>query len=92
MYLEDQLRARDFVELHDQVQVIMPLAVVAMSNSCTLAAQTSVNLLDSLEGFLSTFQKDLSAVSGQISNLQDRSKEIDNRLKGRRVSPILTTR
>ncbi|EJF61135.1 vacuolar sorting protein [Dichomitus squalens] len=62
---EDQLRAREFVELHDQVQ-------------------TSVNLLDSLEGFLSTFQKDLSAVSGQISNLQDRSKDIDNRLKGRR--------
>ncbi|KAI1795121.1 vacuolar sorting protein [Ganoderma leucocontextum] len=65
MCLEDQLRARDFVELHDQVK-------------------TSVNLLDSLEGFLSTFQKDLSAVSGQISNLQDRSKNIDNRLKGRR--------
>ncbi|KAI0650321.1 Vps52-domain-containing protein [Trametes meyenii] len=62
---EDQLRARDFVDLHDQVQ-------------------TSVNLLDSLENFLSTFQKDLSAVSGQISNLQDRSKDIDNRLKGRR--------
>ncbi|KAI0353539.1 Vps52-domain-containing protein [Trametes cingulata] len=60
-----QLRARDFVELHDQVQ-------------------TSVNLLDSLENFLSTFQKDLSAVSGQISNLQDRSKDIDNRLKSRR--------
>ncbi|KAI0775920.1 Vps52-domain-containing protein [Trametes elegans] len=65
MYTEDQLRARDFVDLHDQVQ-------------------TSVNLLDSLENFLSTFQKDLSAVSGQISNLQDRSKDIDNRLKSRR--------
>ncbi|KAI9001446.1 Vps52-domain-containing protein [Trametes punicea] len=60
-----QLRARDFVELHDQVQ-------------------TSVSLLDSLENFLSTFQKDLSAVSGQIANLQDRSKDIDNRLKSRR--------
>ncbi|KAH9951693.1 Sac2 family-domain-containing protein [Amylocystis lapponica] len=46
--------------------------------------QTSVNLLDSLESFLSTFQKDLSAVSGQISNLQDRSKDIENRLKSRR--------
>jgi hypothetical protein len=44
-----------------------------------------VNLLDSLESFLSTFQKDLSAVSGQISELQDRSKDIDNRLKSRRV-------
>ncbi|KAI0368152.1 Vps52-domain-containing protein [Pilatotrama ljubarskyi] len=61
----NQLRARDFVELHEQVH-------------------TSVSLLDSLENFLSTFQKDLSAVSGQISNLQDRSKDIDNRLKSRR--------
>ncbi|KAF8897678.1 vacuolar sorting protein [Infundibulicybe gibba] len=58
-------RAREFVELHDQVQ-------------------TSVNLLDSLESFLSTFQKDLSAVSGQISELQTRSKDIDNKLKSRR--------
>ncbi|GJE84132.1 Vps52-domain-containing protein [Phanerochaete sordida] len=58
-------RAKEFVELHDQVE-------------------TSVNLLDSLETFLSTFQKDLSAVSGQISELQDRSKDIENRLKSRR--------
>ncbi|KAH8105951.1 Vps52-domain-containing protein [Cristinia sonorae] len=46
--------------------------------------ETGVNLLDSLESFLSTFQKDLSAVSGQISELQDRSKDIENRLKSRR--------
>ncbi|RDX55491.1 Vps52-domain-containing protein [Lentinus brumalis] len=65
LVINSLLRAREFVELHDQVQ-------------------TSVTLLDSLEGFLSTFQKDLSAVSGQISNLQDRSKDIDNRLKSRR--------
>ncbi|KAJ7094621.1 vacuolar sorting protein [Mycena belliarum] len=58
-------RAKDYVELHDQVE-------------------TSVNLLNSLEAFLSTFQKDLSAVSGQISDLQDRSKDIENRLKSRR--------
>ncbi|KIJ70099.1 hypothetical protein HYDPIDRAFT_164254 [Hydnomerulius pinastri MD-312] len=57
--------AKDFVELHDQVQ-------------------TSVNLLDSLESFLSTFQRDLSSVSGQISELQERSKDIDNKLKSRR--------
>ncbi|CCL99428.1 uncharacterized protein FIBRA_01446 [Fibroporia radiculosa] len=57
--------ARDFVELHEQVQ-------------------SSVKLLDSLENFLSTFQKDLSAVSGQISTLQDRSKDIENRLRSRR--------
>jgi len=48
--------------------------------------QTSVNLLDSLESFLSTFQKDLDAVAGQISELQDRSKDIEGRLKSRRVS------
>ncbi|KAJ6598909.1 vacuolar sorting protein [Mycena vulgaris] len=58
-------RAKDYVELHDQVE-------------------TSVNLLNSLEAFLSTFQKDLSAVSGQISDLQDRSKDIENRLRSRR--------
>ncbi|PFH51402.1 hypothetical protein AMATHDRAFT_74956 [Amanita thiersii Skay4041] len=58
-------KAREFVELHDQVQ-------------------TSVHLLDSLESFLSTFQKDLQAVSGQISELQDRSKDIESRLKSRR--------
>ncbi|KAK7061930.1 vacuolar sorting protein [Favolaschia claudopus] len=58
-------RAKEYVELHDQVE-------------------TSVTLLDSLENFLSTFQKDLSAVSGQISDLQDRSKDIEYRLKSRR--------
>ncbi|KAI0053019.1 vacuolar sorting protein [Auriscalpium vulgare] len=58
-------RAREFVDLHDQVQ-------------------TSVNLLDSLETFLSTFQKDLSAVSGQISDLQSRSRDIESRLKSRK--------
>jgi hypothetical protein len=47
--------------------------------------QNSVSLLDSLESFLSTFQKDLSAVSGQICDLQDRSKDLDNKLKSRRV-------
>ncbi|KAH7887619.1 vacuolar sorting protein [Phlebopus sp. FC_14] len=46
--------------------------------------QTSVTLLDSLESFLTTFQRDLSSVSGQISELQERSKEIDCRLKTRR--------
>ncbi|KAH8830476.1 vacuolar sorting protein [Flagelloscypha sp. PMI_526] len=46
--------------------------------------QTSVNLLDNLESFLSTFQDDLSAVSSQISDLQNRSKGIDSRLKTRK--------
>jgi hypothetical protein len=53
--------------------------------------KTSVGLLNSLESFLSTFQKDLSAVSGQISDLQDRSKDIENRLKSRRVPSSLLT-
>ncbi|KZW04122.1 Vps52-domain-containing protein [Exidia glandulosa HHB12029] len=44
----------------------------------------SLSLLDNLQAFLSTFQSDLSHVSGQISNLQERSKDIDSRLKGRR--------
>ena len=38
-----------------------------------------------MEGFLSTFQTDLSAVAGQISELQNKSKELDERLKGRKV-------
>ncbi|KAG8891519.1 hypothetical protein FRB99_003546, partial [Tulasnella sp. 403] len=45
--------AKNFVELHDQVEA-------------------SVELLDSLESFLATFQNDLTAVSGQISDLQAR--------------------
>lgn len=63
--------------------------MISNSNTCTssnLHRQTSIDLLDSLESFLSTFQHDLSAVSGQISDLQDRSKVIESRLKGRRVS------
>ncbi|PPQ63425.1 hypothetical protein CVT24_004935 [Panaeolus cyanescens] len=43
-----------------------------------------VNTFYNLESFLSTFQKDLAAVAGQISELQDRSKDIDNRLKSRK--------
>ncbi|KAF8607741.1 hypothetical protein BDV93DRAFT_603525 [Ceratobasidium sp. AG-I] len=45
--------------------------------------QNSIDLLDSLEGFLSKFQSDLSAVSGQITDLQARSRDFDMRLKGR---------
>lgn len=44
-----------------------------------------MDLLDNLESFLSTFQKDLSDVSGQISYLQSRSRDIEGRLKSRRV-------
>ena len=64
----------------------MVLYVLCQVTRRSLIIQTSVNLLDSLESFLSTFQKDLLAVSGQISELQDRSKDIDIRLNSRRVS------
>lgn len=53
--------------------------------SLTHKPQTSVGLLDTLESFLSTFQRDLSAVSGQISDLQSRSRDIEGRLKSRKV-------
>lgn len=46
--------------------------------------QTSLSLLENLESFLSTFQTDLTSVAGQISELQRRSKDIDERLRGRR--------
>ncbi|KAG8810652.1 hypothetical protein FRC17_002845 [Serendipita sp. 399] len=46
--------------------------------------ETSLDLLDNLESFLSTFQTDLTSVAGQISELQRRSKDIEERLKGRR--------
>lgn len=38
-----------------------------------------------LSAFLSTFQHDLSAVSGHISELQGRSKTIEARLEARKV-------
>jgi hypothetical protein len=86
IYSEDRGRAKEFVELHDQVQVCFSwFILVEVTRNIPVNPQTSVNLLDSLESFLSTFQKDLSAVSGQISDLQDRSKDIDNRLRSRRV-------
>ena len=50
-----------------------------------MTEKTSLELLGNLEKFLSTFQNDLSAVSGQISDLQNRSQELDERLKGRKV-------
>ncbi|KAG9015884.1 hypothetical protein FRB90_004305 [Tulasnella sp. 427] len=62
---DNRERAKNFVELHDQVSA-------------------SIELLDSLESFLGTFQNDLSAVSGQISDLQARSKEFEGRLQGRK--------
>jgi hypothetical protein len=48
--------------------------------------ESSTALLDNLELFLSTFQRDLSAVSGHISDLQARSRTIDGRLQGRKVN------
>ncbi|GAA5971384.1 hypothetical protein JCM21900_004314 [Sporobolomyces salmonicolor] len=59
-------RAREFVELNDQVE-------------------TSTALLSELSSFLSTFQRDLSAVSGHISELQGRSRTIEGRLSARKA-------
>ncbi|BGP28658.1 Vacuolar protein sorting-associated protein 52 [Rhodotorula toruloides] len=59
-------RAREFVELNEQVE-------------------TSTQLLTELSAFLSTFQHDLSAVSGHISELQGRSKTIEARLEARKA-------
>ncbi|GAA5870235.1 hypothetical protein JCM16303_001936 [Sporobolomyces ruberrimus] len=59
-------RAREFVELNEQVE-------------------TSTQLLTELANFLATFQTDLSAVSGHISELQARSKTIEGRLEARRA-------
>jgi hypothetical protein len=79
----DRSKAKDYIELHDQVQV--GFSKLSICRSSFKSLQTSVSLLDNLESFLSTFQKDLAAVAGQISELQDRSKDIDNRLKSRKV-------
>ncbi|GAA5932560.1 hypothetical protein JCM3775_005959 [Rhodotorula graminis] len=46
---------------------------------------SSTQLLSDLASFLSTFQADLSAVSGHISELQGRSKSIEARLKARKA-------
>ncbi|TNY20627.1 Sac2 family-domain-containing protein [Rhodotorula diobovata] len=45
----------------------------------------STQLLSDLASFLSTFQHDLSAVSGHIAELQGRSKSIEARLKARKA-------
>ncbi|GAA6004369.1 hypothetical protein JCM10207_000689 [Rhodosporidiobolus poonsookiae] len=45
----------------------------------------STQLLSQLSSFLSTFQHDLSAVSGHISELQGRSKTIEARLHARKA-------
>ncbi|KAM0754633.1 hypothetical protein T439DRAFT_321664 [Meredithblackwellia eburnea MCA 4105] len=57
--------------------------------------ETSNALLTDLSTFLSTFQRDLSAVSGHISELQGRSKTIEARLAARKaversLSPLLS--
>lgn len=85
-FLKDTVHAREYIELHTQVQV---RACLTCNVWVLTTFQTSVGLLDSLESFLSTFQKDLTAVAGQISELQDRSQEIDTKLKSRRVSCLM---
>ncbi|KWU46667.1 Vps52-domain-containing protein [Rhodotorula sp. JG-1b] len=47
--------------------------------------EASTQLLDELSSFLSTFQRDLYAVSNHISDLQGRSKTIEARLEARKA-------
>ncbi|ORY35497.1 putative suppressor of action mutation 2-like protein [Naematelia encephala] len=49
------------------------------------SVESSTELLSSLASYLSTFQNDLSEVSGQISDLQSKSAEIESQLRGRRT-------
>ncbi|RXK41097.1 hypothetical protein M231_01500 [Tremella mesenterica] len=49
------------------------------------AVQSSTELLSSLAAYLSNFQTDLSAVSGQISELQQKSADIEGQLEGRKI-------
>ncbi|RSH88841.1 hypothetical protein EHS25_003069 [Saitozyma podzolica] len=49
------------------------------------SVQSSNELLSSLASYLSTFQNDLSAVSGQVADLQQRSADIESQLKGRKT-------
>ncbi|KAK8854712.1 hypothetical protein IAR55_003451 [Kwoniella newhampshirensis] len=49
------------------------------------SVESSNELLSSLASYLSTFQNDLSDVSGQISELQQKSSEIESQLNGRKT-------
>ncbi|OXC67365.1 hypothetical protein AYX13_04086 [Cryptococcus neoformans] len=56
------------------------------------SVKSSNELLHSLGSYLSTFQTDLSAVSGQISELQQKSSDIESRLNARKaVIPALNS-
>jgi hypothetical protein len=52
--------------------------------------QASDELLSSLASYLSNFQNDLSAVSGHVADLQQKSDVIEAQLRGRKVGPCLT--
>lgn len=72
-------RRKEYIELEQSVEVrSMPGQKADI--------QSSTELLSSLASYLSTFQHDLSDVSGQISELQQKSADIESQLKGRRVS------
>lgn len=80
-------RAKEFVELDEQIQVSsssLEFICNKNANSSTYS-QNSTGLLKDLSSFLSTFQSDLSAVSGHISELQGRSRTIEQRLELRKV-------
>ncbi|SGY33694.1 BQ5605_C002g01528 [Microbotryum silenes-dioicae] len=84
-------RAHEFVELNEQVDVSLwavwssRATVLRIDGPLCFASQTSTSLLKDLSAFLSTFQKDLSAVSGHVAELQGRSKTIEGRLQARKA-------
>ncbi|SCZ90581.1 BZ3500_MvSof-1268-A1-R1_Chr1-3g02079 [Microbotryum saponariae] len=82
-------RAHEFVELNEQVDVSCRRSGHHLQRLRVLIArvtsQTSTSLLKDLSAFLSTFQQDLSAVSGHVADLQGRSKTIEGRLQARKA-------
>ncbi|WVQ80067.1 hypothetical protein IAT38_002168 [Cryptococcus sp. DSM 104549] len=52
---------------------------------CGQSVESSNELLSSLASYLSTFQNDLSDVSGQIAELQQKSSDIESQLRGRKT-------
>lgn len=78
-------RQKEYTDLESSVEV-SPAMTVTRHYNRTNNFQASAELLTSLGSYLETFQDNLSEVSGQIADLQQRSDEIERQLKGRRVS------
>jgi hypothetical protein len=74
-----------------QLSLLLPMSATGLASEYVELheqVKSSTSLLDSLQTFLSTFQRDLSVVSDQIANLQLQSKDIDARLQSRKVRSV----